>query len=234
MKQNKNNSVMYMFGTHNLGSSYSCLRYRVFSEGLLKTNSTVLVNGNVCVVVDIPYGAHELCNFVKQNKLKVAAVLLTHGHFDHCGGVKQFFESCGGSAPVFVHQNDVELCKTASENIWHLPAENCFPTNIVTEGKLCVAGLEFSVLETPGHTAGSVVYLVENLMLSGDTLMKNSIGRTDFCESVPSKMYQSLQKLRNLQQNYTMVCGHGETTNLNYEKQHNDYLRQANSGDNFT
>lgn len=200
------------------------LLFRVFPEGLLKTNSVVLVNGDTCVVVDIPYGAHELSNFVRQNNLKVAAVLLTHGHFDHCGGVNEFFESCGCSAPVFVHESDFELCQTASNNLWHLPAENCFPTDFVKEGNFCLGGLEFSVLETPGHTAGSVVYMVENLMLSGDTLMKNSIGRTDFRESVPSKMYQSLQKLKTLQQNYTIVCGHGETTTLHYEKKNNPYL----------
>lgn len=216
---------MCTFPTLNLGSSSSCLIYHVFSAGLLKTNSIVIQNGDVCVVVDIPYGAKELNSFVKQNNLIVAAVLLTHGHFDHCGGVSNFFESCGCSAPVFVHQSDFELCKTASRNIWHLPAKDCFPTNFVKEGSFSVGGMEFSVLETPGHTAGSVVYMVENLMLSGDTLMKNSIGRTDFRESVPSKMYQSLQKLKNLQQNYTIVCGHGELTNLDYEKQNNPYLK---------
>lgn len=201
------------------------MKYRIFTEGFLKTNSVVIIDGDVCVVIDIPFGARDLCGFVLQNRLKVAAVLLTHGHFDHCGGVAGFFETCRCSAPVFAHEADFGLCRNASENIWSLPAADCFPSQSVKEGNLSIGGMNFSVWETPGHTEGSVVYAVENILLSGDTLLKNSVGRTDFCESVPSKMYSSLQKLRNVKQNYTVICGHGENTSLDYEKKNNPYLK---------
>ncbi|MGN1066219.1 MAG: MBL fold metallo-hydrolase [Candidatus Fimimonas sp.] len=198
--------------------------YQVFAQGILKTNSVVLVQNNKCVVVDIPYGAPKVSKFVQSNNLQVVAVLLTHGHFDHCGGVRRFLEKCQSNAPVFVHKNDVPLCESAASNRWHLPADDCFPTNTLVEGKLQIDDFCFEVLETPAHTDGSVCFVWENLILSGDTLFKQSVGRTDFPESVPHKMTQSLQKLCALQGDFAVIGGHGETTTLNYEKEHNPYL----------
>ncbi len=198
--------------------------YEVFVQGLLQTNSIVLVQNNKCVVVDIPFSAPKVCKFVQSNNLQVVAVLLTHGHFDHCGGVRRFLKNCQSNAPVFVHKNDLPLCESAASNRWHLPADDCFPTNTLVEGKLEIDGFCFEVLETPAHTDGSVCFVWENLLLSGDTLMKQTVGRTDFPESVPQKMAQSLKKLCALQKDFVVIGGHGEATTLNYEKEHNPYL----------
>jgi len=201
------------------------LRFWRITQGCLGTNSVVLCKNNQLVVVDIPFESDQLCDFVNRSGKKVVAVLLTHGHFDHCGGVKNFLEKCQANVPVFVNENDVDLCRRAAENPWQLPAENCFPTDFAREGSLDIGDFRFTVLETPGHTSGSVAYAVENLLLTGDTLMKGTVGRTDFPESVPQKMAASLQKLKTIQGEFVVIGGHGDSSSLTYEKQHNPFLK---------
>lgn len=201
------------------------MEYNVFTQGYLSTNCVVLSKNEQLIVVDIPYNAYGVYNFVRSSGKKVLAVLLTHGHFDHCGGVKQFFEKCGLSVPVYINKRDDELARHAGENCWGVPAENCFPTDFVSEGTLNIGDFSFTVLETPGHTAGSVVYITEDIILCGDTLMKGCAGRTDFPESVPAEMPQSLEKLKSLNGDKKVIGGHGELTNLEYEKRTNPFLR---------
>lgn len=199
------------------------MKHQVFVQGLLQTNCTVVWQGNSCLVVDVADGAQTV-QFVQQQGLHVEAVLLTHGHFDHCGGAKQLLDICGAS-PVFVHKADLPLCLAASRNRWAIPAEDIVPTNFLQEGQLQLGQFCLQVVHTAGHTAGSVCFVLPNLLLCGDTLMKGTIGRTDFPESVPSAMAQSLRKLKQLQGDFVVVGGHGPTTTLNYEKEHNPFLR---------
>ncbi len=203
------------------------MKYVVFSCGQLQTNSIVVQNGTKCVVVDVPFGAQEVADYVVAHNLHVVSVLLTHGHFDHCGGVSDLLKSCN-DAPVYVHKKDAELCKTASLNAWGVVCKNCYPTHFLQEGHLQIEDFAFDVLETPGHTDGSVAFLTEDgVMLSGDTLFHGSVGRTDFPESNQSVMKNSLKKVAALQENYRVICGHGPETTLNDEKTHNIYLRSC-------
>lgn len=202
------------------------MTYKIFSLGSLQTNCTVLEKDGACVVVDVAFGAHALCDYIVSRNLNLAAVLLTHGHYDHCGGVRQLLRETNSHAPVFVNERDVELCRHAKDNFWYIPAENCEPTNFVVQGVLRVGDFVFEVLETPGHTEGSVCYLIDDLLFSGDTLMRLTVGRTDFPESVPSKMCDSLNKLKAIPDDHFVIAGHGETTALNFEKLHNPYLRK--------
>lgn len=194
-----------------------------FQQGLLSTNCYVLQHQNTCVVVDVAFVSQELENFILQNKLQLQAVLLTHGHFDHCGGVEHLLQTVG-KADVFVHVEDVELCKTAQQNPWGVPCQNCIPTKTYGQGRLCVGSFEFEVLHTPGHTHGSVVLLCQDKMFAGDTLFCGSIGRTDFAESNKTAMKNSLQKIKQIQGDYTVFCGHGPATLLSKEKETNVFL----------
>ena len=202
------------------------MMYRVFAQGMLQTNCIVLQRDGNCVVVDCAYGSSDVESYIARNSLNLVAVLLTHGHFDHCGGVQHLLQSCGNGKdiPVFVGQKDLLLAQNASKNRWHIPARACFPTQTLSEGRFSVDNFSFDVLETPGHTAGSVCYVCEDLLLCGDTLFRNSVGRTDFPESQPLQLKQSLQKLCSLQKNYTLLCGHGQMSTLDSEKKNNPYL----------
>ncbi len=197
---------------------------RSFRQGILNNNVYVVENNGECVVVDCAYGDNDVADYITKNGLTLKAVLLTHGHFDHCGGVKRLLDACG-NVPVYVHVADKLLCETASGNLWHRASDNCFPTNFYTEGKFSVGGFEFEVIFTPGHTHGSVILLVGNAMFSGDTLFAGTIGRTDFADSSFEEMQHSLQKIKHLNGDYVVYPGHMEATTLQEEKQHNAYLK---------
>lgn len=202
------------------------MKYTVFKQGALQTNCAVLEKDGQCVLVDIPYKSSDAEKYVSENGFTPVAVLLTHGHFDHCGGVKHFIETlnCQG-VPVFVNKKDFPLCQNAAKNLWAVPCENCAPTNELKEGILNVGNFSFEIIETSGHTAGSVCLICENILFTGDTLFRGGIGRTDFPESCPEKMQASLEKLRNIKENFVVVCGHGEETDLEREKRFNPYLK---------
>lgn len=198
-----------------------------FCAGELGTNSIVLVKNGKCIVIDVPYGADSVEKFISDNQLQLVAVLLTHGHFDHVGGVQRLIDRFGCSdLPVFIHSADEKLANCASQNRWSVKSENCYPTKHVSKGHYSVDCFDFDVIETPGHTEGSVCYVFDecNLLVSGDTLFCGGIGRTDFPESVPSQMRSSLAKLKCLDKNYEVVCGHGPSTSLDAEKRTNPYL----------
>lgn len=199
---------------------------KVFDVSRMHNNCIVVYNNNKCVVIDIPYGAQQAENFVKDNNLQVVGILLTHGHFDHVGGVKHFVETVGcPDVPIYCNFADKFLCNNATHNKWHVRCDDCNPTCDVAEGKLVVDEFAFEVIHTPFHTAGSVVYLFEDYMFSGDTLFCGSIGRTDFDESIPQLTKQSLAKLVALPNDYTVISGHGEITTLDNEKRFNPYLK---------
>lgn len=202
------------------------MKIQVFTQGELSTNCAVLSKNGKCVVIDLPYNAYEVIEYVLSNKLQVEAILLTHGHFDHCGGVVQFARLCYcNDVRVFCSQKDFDLCHKAADNKWAVICEDCYPTNAVDEGQLTVGDFVFKVIATPGHTMGSVMYVCGDFLFSGDTLFCNSIGRTDFPESNALAMKQSLRKIKSLQTNYTVIPGHGELTTLEREKSNNIYLK---------
>ena len=149
-----------------------------FCAGELGTNSIVLVKNDKCIVVDVPYGADSVEKFISDNQLQLVAVLLTHGHFDHVGGVQRLIDRFGCSdLPVFIHGADEKLANCASQNRWSVKAENCYPTKHVSKGHYSVDCFDFDVIETPGHTAGSVCYVFDeyNLLVSGVFLLPSRI-----------------------------------------------------------
>ena len=196
-----------------------------FPTGRINTNCYLLQQGNKCVIVDVAYRCQQLVDYVNSNNLQVIAVLLTHGHFDHCGGVEQLKSGCNlGDVPVYVHQADVKMCHDAKNNWFRIACDNCFPTHNVCEGRLAIDSFTFDVLHTPGHTPGSVVYLLDDMMFSGDTLFYKSVGRTDFPQGDAQALAKSLQKLKQLQIDYKIYAGHGPCTTLQTELNHNPYL----------
>lgn len=193
--------------------------------GSIGTNCYILINEYYdAIIFDIPDSAgKEIANFCKKNKFNPLAILLTHGHFDHCGGVAEFLKYF--SVPVYGNSDDYDLAMSASNNKFRIHAQDCEIKNFIADGDCIeIKNFKIDVMHTPGHTPGSVCYFVDDLMFSGDTLFLNAIGRTDFQESDPQKMSESLCKIKNLKQDYIVLPGHEESTTLFNEKHNNRYL----------
>ena len=178
-----------------------------------------------CAVIDPGYEADTILTFLNQNGLSLDAILLTHGHFDHVGAVKALVKTTG--CKLWMHERDYSQFKNPV-NAFFYPIANCTFTevNFCENGEqIHAGGLTFTALDTPGHTWGSVCFLCEDALFSGDTLFAGSCGRTDLPGGDSSVLRQSLEYLSELEENYRVLPGHGESTTLLYEKQTNPYLR---------
>ncbi len=194
--------------------------------GRIGTNCYILTDENKdAVIFDVPDSSGEkIAKFCEDEQLKPLAVLLTHGHFDHCGGAFDFL--CKYSVPVYGNKEDFDLASRASKNRFRISAKDCTITNFVADGDCIeINNFKINVMHTPGHTMGSVCYFVDGLMFSGDTLFHGDIGRTDFAESNPSEMIESLRKIKSINTDFAVYPGHEESTALFEEKKTNSYLK---------
>ena len=183
--------------------------------GYLQTNCYILQGSDGCLVIDPGDQADAVLHCLGDRKL--GAILLTHGHFDHVGAVKDL--AAETDCQVFLHAGDLTLPQA-------MTAGTLYHTHTYEDGQvLNLCGLEITVLHTPGHTPGSVCLCCEDSMFAGDTLFAGSIGRTDFPGSSPAQMAKSMTKLKALDKNYTVYPGHGESTTLDEEKRYNPFLR---------
>ena len=195
------------------------LKIHALPLGLYQTNCYIVHNegSSQCIVIDPGYEANTILNRTALLGLQIEAILLTHGHFDHVGAVRQI--AADTDCQVFLHENELTLPAAMTDG-------PLYYTNLYgNEGKLSVAGLEIKVLHTPGHTPGSVCLLIGDAMFPGDTLFAGSMGRCDFPGSNIFDMRKSLRKLRDLPGDYRVLPGHAEDSTLEYERKTNPYLR---------
>lgn len=196
-----------MFHTHTL------------TVGPLETNCYILYRDScdACLVIDPGYEPEQILDAVNSLGKTVAAILLTHGHFDHVGGVRTIFSET---------DCDIYLCPSDCKMPEAMTAGPLCYTNSLQEGDtLHLADLTLQVLHTPGHTPGSVCFLCENALFAGDTLFAGSCGRTDLPGGDWSTLAASLGRLKALEGDYTVYPGHGETTKLSLERIYNPYMR---------
>ena len=195
------------------------LKIDTLALGDYQTNCYIIrqAGSKTCCVIDPGYEPDRVLSKAEQLGLEIEAILLTHGHFDHVGGVKTI--AAETACRVFLCSQELSLPPM-------LTAGKLFYTDTYDEGDtLSLAGLTISVLRTPGHTPGSVCLLVNDVMFSGDTLFAGSIGRTDFPGSSPEAMEESLAKLKAIPEDLAVFPGHGSSTALSREKKYNPYLR---------
>ena len=194
--------------------------------GPIMTNCYLLCDetAQVCALIDPGDDALRVEQMVAQSGCTLQYILLTHGHFDHTSAVRPLLEKYP-DVPVYIHEKDAADTERGELLFRKVGPEN---QRFYKEGDtLPLGSLTIRVLETPGHTPGSVCLLCENVLFSGDTLFAGSCGRVDLAGGVPAQMGTSLKRLAELPGNYAVLPGHGPATTLDAERADNPYLREV-------
>ncbi|MBS3102429.1 MBL fold metallo-hydrolase [Candidatus Woesearchaeota archaeon] len=168
-------------------------------------------------IVDAGWEPEKLLKTAKSKNLKIKYILLTHTHYDHINSLAKLFELT--RAKILVHENDAD----SVENLG-LPYGKLKDKNEINLGKL-----KIKVLHTPGHTPGSVCYLVENKLITGDTLFVEAVGRIDLPGGSKEELLDSLKKLSKLDGKIEICPGHDygsrKNSTIDYEKKNNPFMR---------
>lgn len=203
-----------------------------FPLGELQTNTYILWDEDTseAVIVDPAASGDFINDQLLEHQLSPTAIWLTHGHFDHVMGLLEV--SSAFKVPIWLHQNDTFLLKKAADSARHWlqidPPPVPDATSFWEDGDiLWVGSYQFKVIHTPGHTPGSVsLYNSESeLLISGDTLFQEAVGRTDFSYASDAELKKSLRTLFNLPDGTTVLPGHGQTTTIGSEMNYHSYLK---------
>ena len=202
------------------------LKIHTLPLGDYQTNTYIIHDdaSTSCAIIDPGYEAGTILAQVNKLGLTVDAVLLTHGHFDHVGAVREIVEATG--CKLWMRESDWSQ-KPSPMNLYFYPLANCDFTEVQfceESETISAGGLTFTVLETPGHTWGSVCYRCEGALFSGDTLFARGCGRTDLPGGDWDTIQESLKRLASLEENDTVYPGHGPSTTLAFEKRYNPYM----------
>jgi hydroxyacylglutathione hydrolase len=201
--------------------------------GDFETNCYVLRDSDKatdCLIIDTGLDAGPLLDFLEGHKLSPVALIITHGHADHIGGVEPLRKKFPAIA-VYIHKLDAPMLTSAIKNLSVLSGK--FLTakkadNLVEEGDVIdKAGIKLCVIHTPGHTPGGICLYCEkeNVAFVGDTLFAGSIGRTDFPNGDMQQLISGIKsKLFCLPEDTIVYPGHGPETTIGQEKAENPFL----------
>lgn len=202
------------------------MKIEVQQVGELMTNCYIVwdENTNSAAVIDPGDDGAYLADCLKKKGLTLKYILLTHGHYDHTGGVAELRETCGTESVIYMSEKDLGLRPVFGE-----PAvlEPQWITNWKEGDTVVMDSVTFRVMETPGHTPGSVCLICGDVIFSGDTLFQGSCGRTDFPGGSWDQMAASLKRLYELDGDYLVLSGHTGSTTLDRERKTNMFMRSA-------
>lgn len=206
--------------------------HEILPVGALQCNCSIFGDeqSGEAVVIDPGDEIERILALLAKHKLKVKAIVITHAHIDHIGGAQKLKAATG--APVYMNANDQELYDHLDMQAAWLgvptPASTPIDVNAREGSKLTLGNAEFQVLDTPGHTQGSISVWIpaENKLVAGDTLFLDSIGRTDLPGGDTRQILRSIRdKLLPLQDDVTVVPGHGPNTTIGRERRRNPFLQ---------
>ena len=192
-----------------------------FVLGPIETNTYLLIEGNDALLIDPASKSEKLIEIL--GDLNLVGILLTHGHFDHIKAVDGLYEKY--HCPIYLHEEDEYLARDKyAGKFFGLVSYISCPTTKLLEGKMKINGFEFEVIFTPGHTKGSVIYVFNDFIFTGDTLFKNSVGRTDLDGGSQRDLNASLRVFKEFKKDYLVYPGHNDSSTLAQELINNPYL----------
>jgi hydroxyacylglutathione hydrolase len=199
------------------------------AAGIYAVNCYVVYSESTksAIVVDPGGDSDDIIKFIDENNLDLNYIVLTHGHGDHIGGVaelKKYYK-----VPIMIHEKDAEIIKDCNLNLSNMMAMGCVeitPDIELKDNDIIEFGeLKAIVLHTPGHTKGGISLKLNNNVISGDTLFKGSIGRSDLYGGDHEVLLNSIKsKLLSLPEDTKVFPGHGAPTFIKFEKYNNPFL----------
>lgn len=206
------------------------MKVKRFTHGICVSNSYVLTkeNSNKAVLIDCCGANKKIFDYILECGCELSAILLTHGHFDHIEGVKELSEKTGAKVYIFNIENKFLSDKSLNlSNSDDLPEDWANSADVLlSDGDVISIGdFEIKVIHTPGHTSGSACFLIDNVIFTGDTLFRQSIGRTDFPTGDYNMEINSIyNRLFSLDDDIKVYPGHGLSTTIGREKEENPFL----------
>lgn len=193
--------------------------------GIYAANCYIVMDENTkdTIVIDIGGDADDIIKELKHLEANVKAILLTHGHVDHVGGVLELKKEY--DVPVYLSSKDEELMVKNTYIYGNFGVERA-DYSLNQGDNLNIGSLNIKVIATPGHTPGGVCFLIENDLFTGDTLFYGSVGRSDLEGGDHVELINNIKsKLVILSNDIKVYCGHGPSTTIGKEKQINPFLR---------
>ncbi len=210
---------------------------KTIKSNFYNQNIYILTNKTLdTIIIDPGNSAQKVIQYLKENNLTPSSVLITHGHFDHLSGLPEILVEYP-NLKIFIGEKDVNNLFNSDLNLSYLNRgqtivinKEKYQDNVegLLEKTYNIDNFKIEIIDIPGHTAGSVCFLFPDLgyIFTGDTLLKESIGRVDLKHSVPQYYQASLQKFSTLKSDIIVYPGHGVKTNIGYELKYNQALNQ--------
>lgn len=204
--------------------------FEILPIGIYSANCYIIgcKDTNEVFIVDPGGGSDIILNEINKKNLNVKYIILTHGHGDHIGGIIKLKNEI--NAPILIHKDDEDMLLDSSLNLTSMMSIDKIeikPDRLLEDNDIInIGNLEAKIIHTPGHTKGSICIKVKNTLITGDTLFKGSIGRSDLYGGDHETLINSIKsKLLILDEDLKVYPGHGDSSTIKYEKKNNPFCR---------
>ncbi len=199
------------------------MNIKTIPVGIYNANCYLLIDQNKCAIIDPGGDPEDIIKIIEDNNLIPQFILLTHGHIDHVGGVETIKDKY--NIPFYISKKDEDLIKEAKYIFGSFGKYKNADKYLVEEDIFELGDLKIKAIETPGHSPGGMSFLVNNVIFTGDTLFRESIGRSDFIGGNHNVLIDSIQsKIIVLDPDIYVLPGHGPQSTIGYEKDNNPFF----------
>jgi hydroxyacylglutathione hydrolase len=199
---------------------------QVVEGGLLSSKSYIIADSDEAAIIDAGVHYKNIVGILEERKLSLKYIILTHAHVDHTFYMNDLNTATGAS--VVIHAEDAPIladARLSGTEMFGVDKKMNKADILVKDGdSLYIGQTELKFIHTPGHTPGSMCIIVQDSLFSGDTLFRQSVGRTDLGAGDTKSLELSLKKLMELPDSLIVYPGHGQSTDIGFERDNNPYL----------